>query len=54
MDPNDEYSDDDIWKSLENSHLKDFVSGLSEGLQHTIDEGGGNLRYVYHLFYHLC
>jgi ABC-type multidrug transport system fused ATPase/permease subunit len=45
LDPFDKYSDEDLWKVLEVSHLKQFVSGLAEGLQHAVSEGGENLRY---------
>ncbi|CAG09356.1 unnamed protein product, partial [Tetraodon nigroviridis] len=43
LDPFDKFSDEDIWRVLELSHLKDFVSGLQEGLQHEVAEGGENL-----------
>ncbi|KAM9726615.1 ATP-binding cassette sub-family C member 2 [Menidia menidia] len=43
LDPFDRFSDEDIWKSLELSHLKDYVGGLQEGLQHEVAEGGENL-----------
>ena len=44
LDPFNKYTDDELWQVLEVSHLKNFVSGLSEGLQYTIAEGGENLR----------
>lgn len=44
LDPFEKYSDDEIWKVLELAHLKSFVSGLSAGLSHEINEGGENLR----------
>lgn len=44
LDPFNMYDDDKLWKALEQSHLKDFVSGLSSKLQHGITEGGDNLR----------
>lgn len=44
LDPFDKFSDEDIWGVLELSHLKQFVSGLQEGLQHEVSEGGENLR----------
>uniref|UniRef100_A0A1L8E4B5 ABC-type glutathione-S-conjugate transporter n=2 Tax=Nyssomyia neivai TaxID=330878 RepID=A0A1L8E4B5_9DIPT len=43
IDPFNSYSDDDIWRVLELSHLKFFVKGLQAGLQHEIAEGGENL-----------
>ncbi|XP_070580038.1 multidrug resistance-associated protein 1-like isoform X1 [Ptychodera flava] len=43
LDPFDQYSDDDVWKALELSHLSDFVSGLADGLQFECAEGGENL-----------
>lgn len=45
LDPFDKYSDEEIWKSLEYSHLKTFVSGLPNKLNHECSEGGENLRY---------
>lgn len=44
LDPFDKFSDEDIWRVLELSHLKEFVSGLQKGLQHEVAEGGENLR----------
>ena len=38
------YRDDEIWTSLENAHLKQFVSELSEGLEYECGEGGESLR----------
>uniref|UniRef100_A0A8C4EQY9 ABC-type glutathione-S-conjugate transporter n=1 Tax=Dicentrarchus labrax TaxID=13489 RepID=A0A8C4EQY9_DICLA len=43
LDPFDRFSDEDIWRVLELSHLKDYVAGLQEGLQHEVAEGGENL-----------
>ncbi|KAM6997810.1 ATP-binding cassette sub-family C member 2 isoform 2-T2 [Tautogolabrus adspersus] len=43
LDPFDRFSDDDIWRVLELSHLKEYVAGLQEGLQHEVSEGGENL-----------
>ncbi|KAI9535317.1 Canalicular multispecific organic anion transporter 1 [Dissostichus eleginoides] len=43
LDPFDKFSDEAIWKVLELSHLKDYVAGLQEGLQHEVAEGGENL-----------
>lgn len=43
LDPFDAFSDEEIWKVLELSHLKAYVTGLQEGLQHEVAEGGENL-----------
>ncbi|KAK3596597.1 hypothetical protein CHS0354_020940 [Potamilus streckersoni] len=43
LDPFDQYSDDLIWKALEQAHLKKFVSDLPDGLQYDCGEGGQNL-----------
>ncbi|XP_033956822.1 ATP-binding cassette sub-family C member 2 [Pseudochaenichthys georgianus] len=43
LDPFDKFSDEAIWKVLELSHLKNYVAGLQEGLQHEVAEGGENL-----------
>ena len=46
LDPFESHTDEELWKILELSHLKNFVSGLEEGLLYPISEEGGNLRYV--------
>lgn len=43
LDPFDKFTDEEIWKVLELSHLKDFASGLEEKLQYEVAEGGENL-----------
>ncbi|CAH3186583.1 unnamed protein product [Porites evermanni] len=43
LDPFNKHSDDELWTVMEVSHLKSFVSGLNDGLQHKITEGGENL-----------
>lgn len=43
IDPFNSYSDDALWIALEQSHLKSFVKGLSDGLNYTIAESGENL-----------
>nr|XP_058951854.1 multidrug resistance-associated protein 1-like [Pocillopora verrucosa] len=43
LDPFDSHTDEELWKILEMSHLKNFVSGLEEGLLHPVTEGGENL-----------
>lgn len=42
LDPFDSYSDEDVWKALEFSHLKTFVSSLPDNLYHECSEGGQN------------
>lgn len=46
LDPLDGYSDEEVWRSLELAHLKNFVAGLPNKLQHECSEGGENLRYA--------
>lgn len=56
LDPFDKFSDEDIWRVLELSHLKEYVAGLQEGLQHEVAEGGENLRFaliIILLFHHI-
>ncbi|XP_074052590.1 multidrug resistance-associated protein 1 [Macrotis lagotis] len=43
LDPFDQYSDEEIWKSLELAHLKNFVLALPAKLNHECTEGGENL-----------
>uniref|UniRef100_A0A087YGI1 Multidrug resistance-associated protein 1 n=1 Tax=Poecilia formosa TaxID=48698 RepID=A0A087YGI1_POEFO len=43
LDPFDSYSDEEIWRALEFSHLKNFVSSLTNKLSHECSEGGENL-----------
>ncbi|KAJ9591217.1 hypothetical protein L9F63_002223, partial [Diploptera punctata] len=43
LDPFDERSDNEIWQALEHAHLKSFVKGLQNGLEHEVSEGGENL-----------
>ncbi|XP_045104031.1 multidrug resistance-associated protein 1-like isoform X4 [Portunus trituberculatus] len=43
LDPFNYHSDEKVWSALEHAHLKNFVSTLSSGLQHSISEGGDNL-----------
>ncbi|KAL0964216.1 hypothetical protein UPYG_G00320960 [Umbra pygmaea] len=43
LDPFETFTDEDIWRVLELSHLKDYVAGLQEGLNHEVSEGGENL-----------
>ncbi|XP_064079533.1 multidrug resistance-associated protein 1-like [Macrobrachium nipponense] len=43
LDPFSRYEDTKVWSALEQAHLKEFVSGLTSGLQHEVAEGGENL-----------
>ncbi|XP_059510179.1 multidrug resistance-associated protein 1 isoform X2 [Stegostoma tigrinum] len=43
LDPFHQYSDADLWTALELAHLKTFVSGLPDTLNHECSEGGDNL-----------
>ncbi|KAM4634683.1 multidrug resistance-associated protein 1-like isoform 2-T2 [Polymixia lowei] len=43
LDPFDGYSDEEVWRALELAHLKSFVSGLPDKLNHECSEGGENL-----------
>lgn len=43
IDPFSKFSDDEIWTALEQSHLKQYVKALPDGLSHIISEGGNNL-----------
>ena len=39
LDPFSHHTDEELWKSLELAHLKEFATGLEDGLQHEIAEG---------------
>ena len=41
--PEDEISDEQVWESLRSAQLEDFVSQLSNGINHEIGERGTNL-----------
>uniref|UniRef100_A0A8C2FDW7 ATP-binding cassette, sub-family C (CFTR/MRP), member 6a n=1 Tax=Cyprinus carpio TaxID=7962 RepID=A0A8C2FDW7_CYPCA len=43
LDPFDGYTDEEVWRALELAHLKNFVSGLPDKLNHECSEGGENL-----------
>ncbi|CAC5389793.1 ABCC1 [Mytilus coruscus] len=43
LDPIDQYSDEQLWKSLEHAHLKSYVEGLADKLNYECGEGGQNL-----------
>ncbi|XP_055990712.1 multidrug resistance-associated protein 1 [Sorex fumeus] len=43
LDPFGQYSDEEVWSSLELAHLKGFVSALPDKLNHECAEGGENL-----------
>uniref|UniRef100_A0AC35TFX7 ABC transmembrane type-1 domain-containing protein n=1 Tax=Rhabditophanes sp. KR3021 TaxID=114890 RepID=A0AC35TFX7_9BILA len=43
LDPFNEFEDEDIWKCLEISHLKNFVNSQPKKLDYEVSEGGSNL-----------
>ncbi|XP_066550054.1 ATP-binding cassette sub-family C member 2 isoform X2 [Amia ocellicauda] len=43
VDPFEKYADEEIWRVLELSHLREFVGELPDGLYHKVTEGGENL-----------
>jgi ABC-type multidrug transport system fused ATPase/permease subunit len=43
LDPFSVYFNEELWNSLELSHLKSFVKSLDLGLEHKVSEGGENL-----------
>jgi ABC-type multidrug transport system fused ATPase/permease subunit len=43
LDPFELYDDKDIWRALEQAHLKSYVTNLSGGLDFEVNEGGENL-----------
>ncbi|XP_067675074.1 multidrug resistance-associated protein 1-like [Haliotis asinina] len=43
VDPFNQYSDSQIWRALEQAHLKTFVEVLPDGLEHECSEGGENM-----------
>ncbi|KAL4216369.1 hypothetical protein ACF0H5_024096 [Mactra antiquata] len=43
LDPFLRYNDESIWYAIECAHLKDFVTGLEDGLDYECGEGGQNL-----------
>ena len=45
LDPYGQFSDEDVWRALERSHLKALVQSFAAGLNHEMNEGGENLRY---------
>ena len=43
LDPFNEFTDDQLWQSLQRAHLKDVIQNLSAGLDTDVKEGGVNL-----------
>jgi ATP-binding cassette subfamily C (CFTR/MRP) protein 1 len=43
VDPNEEYSDADIWAALSDCRLKSYVESLEGGLDAKVTEGGGSM-----------
>nr|CAD7452938.1 unnamed protein product [Timema tahoe] len=42
LDPHGRLTDEALWRALEHAHLKDYVGGLQEGLDHEVAESGEN------------
>lgn len=45
LDPFALYTDEELWNTLEHSHLKELVAKLPDQLEYAVAEGGENLRY---------
>ena len=45
LDPFALHTDEELWNTLEHSHLKEFVAQLPDRLEYAVTEGGENLRY---------
>ena len=43
LDPFGLHSDEEIWRALEMSHLREFTTTLDNGLSYEVSEGGENL-----------
>lgn len=43
LDPFNRHTDEEIWRALENAHLKAFIQQLPLKLDHEVSEGGENL-----------
>ena len=43
LDPFNNHSDDEVFRSLDHAHLREYVNSLEEGIHHQIVEGGANL-----------
>jgi len=42
LDPTEEHTDEEIWRSLSHANLKDLISSYPDGLQHRVHEKGEN------------
>ena len=50
LDPFSHHTDEELWKSLELAHLKEYATGLEDGLQNEIAEG----RVSFSIFKKVC
>lgn len=46
IDPSESFTNEDVWRALEQSHLKSFVETLPDNIYHECGEDGKNLRSV--------
>ena len=44
LDPFDQYSEGELWDSIEHAHMREFVRSIPEGLDYEVGEGGEALR----------
>jgi len=44
IDPCSRFTDEEIWRAIESSHLKAFVRRQNEGLDYDCGEAGQNFR----------
>ena len=52
LDPFDVHTDEELWTSLNHSHLEPYVRSLDGGLMSNISEEGSNMRFVIILIQH--
>ena len=48
IDPAESFTDVEVWRALEQAHLKCFVESLPDTIYHECGEDGKNLRFELH------